>query len=102
MQFTQLGSPRKEVVRNAVRDLEYHDEMLSLLKLPPQQNKDAVMILHMGGMFGDKEATLQRFRDNYAPLSEGIKARLVLENAHAWDLALVDYLSLCYLIMAIF
>ncbi|KAF7539179.1 hypothetical protein G7054_g2363 [Neopestalotiopsis clavispora] len=79
-QFTQLGSPRKEVVRNAVRDLEYHDEMLSLLKLPPQQNKDAVMILHMGGMFGDKEATLQRFRDNYAPLSEGIKARLVLEN----------------------
>lgn len=38
------------------------------------------MILHMGGMFGDKEATLQRFRDNYAPLSEGIKARLVLEN----------------------
>ncbi|ETS86097.1 hypothetical protein PFICI_04122 [Pestalotiopsis fici W106-1] len=79
-QFTQLGSPRKEVVRNAIRDLEYHDEMLSLLKLPPQQNKDAVMILHMGGMFGDKEATLQRFRDNYAPLSEGIKARLVLEN----------------------
>lgn len=79
-QFTQLGSPRKEVVRNAIRDLEYHDEMLSLLKLPHQQNKDAIMILHMGGMFGDKEATIQRFRDNYATLADGIKARLVLEN----------------------
>ncbi|KAK9783595.1 putative UV-damage endonuclease [Seiridium cardinale] len=79
-QFTQLGSPRKEVVKNAVRDLEYHDELLSLLKLPEQQNKDAVMILHMGGVFGDKEATLQRFRENYSQLSESIKARLVLEN----------------------
>ncbi|KAK8135613.1 UV damage endonuclease uvsE [Apiospora sp. TS-2023a] len=80
MQFTQLGSPRNEVVRNAVRDLEYHNELLSLLRLPEQQNKDAVMILHMGGMFGDKEATLDRFRANYAKLSPEIKARLVLEN----------------------
>ncbi|KAK8066719.1 UV-endonuclease UvdE [Apiospora hydei] len=79
-QFTQLGSPRTEVVRNAVRDLEYHNELLSLLRLPEQQNKDAVMILHMGGMFGDKEATLDRFRANYAKLSPEIKARLVLEN----------------------
>lgn len=38
------------------------------------------MILHMGGVFGDKEATLQRFRENYAGLSDSIKARLVLEN----------------------
>lgn len=34
----------------------------------------------MGGMFGDKEATLDRFRANYAKLSPEIKARLVLEN----------------------
>ncbi|KAI0471501.1 UV-damage endonuclease [Xylariaceae sp. FL0804] len=79
-QFTQLGSPRNEVVKNAVRDLEYHNEMLTLLRLPEQQNKDAVMILHMGGIFGDKGATLDRFRANYAKLSDGIKARLVLEN----------------------
>ncbi|KAK8003993.1 hypothetical protein PG989_003712 [Apiospora arundinis] len=79
-QFTQLGSPRTEVVRNAVRDLEYHNELLSLLSLPEQQDKDAVMIMHMGGVFGDKEATLDRFRANYAKLSPGVKARLVLEN----------------------
>lgn len=68
------------MVAAAIRDLEYHDEMLTLLRLPEQLNKDAVMILHMGGMFGDKQATLQRFRDNYATLSDGVKARLVLEN----------------------
>ncbi|TID24224.1 UV-endonuclease UvdE [Venturia nashicola] len=79
-QFTQLGSPRKSVVDNAMRDLVYHDELLSLLKLPPQQDRDAVMILHMGGMFGSKPETLDRFRENYAKLSPSIKNRLVLEN----------------------
>ncbi|KAI1135606.1 UV-endonuclease UvdE [Hypoxylon sp. FL0543] len=93
-QFTQLGSPRAEVVRNAVRDLEYHDEMLTLLRLPEQLNKDAVMILHMGGVFGDKAATLDRFRKNYAKLSPSIKARLVLENDDvAWTVH--DLLPIC-------
>lgn len=79
-QFTQLGSPRKSVIENAMRDLEYHAEMLSLLKLPPQQDRDAVMIMHLGGAFGDKPAALERFRENYARLSDGVKKRLVLEN----------------------
>ncbi|CAD0092563.1 unnamed protein product, partial [Aureobasidium mustum] len=79
-QFTQLGSPRKQVIDNALRDLEYHDEMLSLLKLPEQMNRDAVMILHLGGVFGDKAATLDRFRENYKALPHSVKNRLVLEN----------------------
>jgi UV DNA damage endonuclease len=79
-QFTQLGSPRKEVITASIRDLEYHAELLSLLKLPEQQNRDAVMILHMGGIFGDKAATLDRFQENYLNLPQGIKDRLVLEN----------------------
>lgn len=79
-QFTQLGSPRNEVITASVRDLEYHCELLDLLKLPPQQDRDAVMILHMGGVFGDKTATIERFKENYRLLSEPIKKRLVLEN----------------------
>jgi UV DNA damage endonuclease len=93
-QYTQLGSPRKEVVENAIRDLEYHDEMLGLLKLPEQQDKDAVMILHMGGMFGSKTETLDRFRSNYARLSSSIKRRLVLENDDmCWSVH--DLLPIC-------
>ena len=79
-QYTQLGSPRKPVIDNALRDLDYHAEFLSLLKLPPQQDRDAVMILHLGGVFGDKAATLDRFRENYKKLPQGVKDRLVLEN----------------------
>ncbi|GAW19087.1 hypothetical protein ANO14919_085710 [Xylariales sp. No.14919] len=93
-QFTQLGSPRNEVVKSAVRDLEYHDEMLSLLRLPEQLNRDAIMIIHMGGVFGDKQATLARFRENYSKLSDGIKARLVLENDDvSWTVH--DLLPIC-------
>ncbi|KAJ5497505.1 Major facilitator superfamily domain general substrate transporter [Penicillium fimorum] len=93
-QFTQFGSPRQEVVENSTRDLEYHSEMLQLLKLPPQQDRDAVMILHMGGVFGDKAATLDRFRENYATLSQDIKNRLVLENDDvSWSVH--DLLPIC-------
>ncbi|KZF19542.1 UV-endonuclease UvdE [Xylona heveae TC161] len=93
-QYTQLGSPRPEVIRNAIRDLEYHAEMLSLLKLPPQQDRDAVMILHMGGVYGDKEASLERFRKNYKGLSQNIKNRLVLENDDvSWSVH--DLLPIC-------
>ena len=38
------------------------------------------MILHLGGVFGDKTATLDRFRENYKKLPQGVKDRLVLEN----------------------
>lgn len=93
-QFTQLGSPRKAVVDNAIRDLVYHDEMLTLLNLPERMDKDAIMILHMGGVFGDKEATLDRFRENYAKLSESVKRRLVLENDDvSWSVH--DLLPIC-------
>jgi UV DNA damage endonuclease len=68
--------------------------MLSLLKLPEQQDRDAVMILHMGGTFGDKAATLDRFRTNYQALSPSIKKRLVLENDDvSWSVH--DLLPVC-------
>ena len=94
LQFTQLGSPRQQVIVNAVRDLEYHAELLSLLDMPEQLDRDAVMILHLGGVFGDKEATLQRFKDNYLKLSDGVKKRLVLENDDvSWSVH--DLLPVC-------
>jgi UV DNA damage endonuclease len=68
------------VTRSSIRGLEYHDELFSLLKLPPQQDRDAVMVLHLGGTFGDKAATLDLFHVNYRSFSQPIKNRLVLEN----------------------
>lgn len=94
-QYTQLGSPREEVVAASIRDLVYHDEMLTLLKLPPQQDRDAVMVIHMGGTYGDKAEALARFRHNYTTrLTEGIRRRLVLENDDvSWSVH--DLLPVC-------
>jgi UV DNA damage endonuclease len=93
-QFTQIASPNPKVFVNAVRDLELHDELLTRLRLDEQRDRDAVMILHLGGMYGDKEATLERFRTNYAKLSDSIKRRLVLENDDmSWSVT--DLLPLC-------
>lgn len=52
------------------------------------------MILHLGGTFGDKAATLDRFRENYKSLSQSVKNRLVLENDDvSWSVH--DLLPLC-------
>lgn len=75
-QFTQLASPRIGVFTNALRDLRYQCDILNLIDMGP----DSVMIIHMGGMYGDKEATLQRFKDRWSDVPLDIQQRLVLEN----------------------
>ena len=42
-QFTQLGSPKPAVVEAALRELEYHCEMLDLMGI----GVDGVMIVHV-------------------------------------------------------
>ena len=42
--------------------------------------KNSVMVVHGGGLYGDKEKTKQRWCDNYLKLPESVKNRLVLEN----------------------
>ncbi|WBW71614.1 endonuclease Uve1 [Schizosaccharomyces osmophilus] len=93
-QYTQIASPKVSVIENAIRDLCYHEELLSRMKLNEQLNRDAVIILHLGGSFEGKEETLARFRENYARLSEAVKRRLVLENDDVtWSVQ--DLLPLC-------
>ncbi|KAJ7661690.1 UV-endonuclease UvdE-domain-containing protein [Mycena rosella] len=76
-QYTQLGSPKAEVVQASVRELAYHSEMMDRMGL----GVDSVMIIHGGGMYDDKNATLGRIKKTITEvLSPGVRARLVLEN----------------------
>ncbi|OSX56809.1 hypothetical protein POSPLADRAFT_1050471 [Postia placenta MAD-698-R-SB12] len=76
-QFTQLASPREDVVEASVRELDYHCQMMRYMDL----DQDSVIIIHMGGVYGDKDGALARFRENYTTkLTDEMKARLVLEN----------------------
>lgn len=75
-QYTVLNSPREEVVERAVKDLEYHTRFLDSLGV----NSEHKIILHVGGVYGDKESALTRFIENYKLLDLPIKKRLVIEN----------------------
>lgn len=75
-QYTILNSPHQEVVERAVEDLIYHERFLTALKTDCSHK----LILHVGGIYGDKSAAANRFIYNYNRLSDAIKSRLVLEN----------------------
>jgi len=75
-QYTVLNSPHAHVVENAIRDLAYHCDFLEAMGMDAS-NK---IILHIGGIYGDKPAAIERFKSNYAMLEERIKARLIIEN----------------------
>lgn len=75
-QYTVLNSPDETVVANAIADLDYHETVLRLLGA----GTESKLVLHVGGVYGDKVAALARFRQNFARLSPAVRSRLVLEN----------------------
>jgi UV DNA damage endonuclease len=75
-QYTILNSPHPQVVHNAVADLKYHAEFLDALAAGPESK----IILHLGGIYGDKKRAIRSFKENYLRLPEKIKRRLALEN----------------------
>lgn len=75
-QYTVLNSPNADVVERAVADLVYHAEFLDALEL----DATAKIVLHVGGVYGDKEAALDRFARAYETLPATVRRRLVIEN----------------------
>ncbi|MDP3481226.1 MAG: UV DNA damage repair endonuclease UvsE [Desulfoprunum sp.] len=72
-QFTLLSSQRPDVTENSIRELLYHNEMAELLAA------DVIMI-HGGGAYHDKPATLKRLAEVVEGLPAGLRRRLAFEN----------------------
>lgn len=75
-QFTVLNSQRQDVVEKSLAELEYHARFLEALGA----NSEHKIIVHLGGVFGDKDRSRRRFADNFRRLSLGARNRLLLEN----------------------
>lgn len=75
-QYTVLNSPRSEVVAASLAELEYHARFLGSLGLDFTHK----LILHLGGVYGDRAAALDRFAANFTRLSHSARRRLALEN----------------------
>lgn len=90
-QYTLLNSPREDVVKRSILDLQYHCDVLDAMELDGSHK----IILHIGGVYGDKTSAVQRFLTVYQQLSESIKNRLVIENDdHYYNLEEVWQISL--------
>lgn len=75
-QYTVLNSPRPEVVQASLAEMDYHARLLDVLGV----GQEGKIILHLGGVYGDKTAGMARFVSNFALLSPSAQSRLVLEN----------------------
>ena len=75
-QFNVLATLNKNALKMTLNDLIYHSQVLDMMGL----GKDSVMVIHGGGIYGDKESAIQRWSDNYKNLPPSVKKRLVLEN----------------------
>ncbi|MBN1166006.1 MAG: UV DNA damage repair endonuclease UvsE [Methanospirillaceae archaeon] len=75
-QFILLNATDPDIVERSKKELEYHAEILDLLGL----DLTAKIQLHVGGVYNDKRASMERFIDQYATLDEPVLRRLVIEN----------------------
>jgi len=75
-QYILLNSPNDELTRKSIWDLSSQAEMLDRMELGPE----AVVVLHVGGMYDDREKARARWIDGWNQCPQHVKRRLVLEN----------------------
>ncbi|WP_217589651.1 UV DNA damage repair endonuclease UvsE [Lentibacillus saliphilus] len=72
-QYSVLNSPRPDVVERTVEDLVYHADLLELVG-------GTDMILHVGGMYGDKKTAIKRLIKHAKALPDYVLNKLRFEN----------------------
>ena len=75
-QYNVIGTPNEKAFQQTINDLSYHADVLDLIGA----GKNSVMVIHGGGIYGDKNKTKKRWCEQYQLLPEKVKKRLVLEN----------------------
>ncbi|REE90548.1 UV-damage endonuclease [Paenibacillus taihuensis] len=75
--FCVFSTPRPEVLAKSKEDLNYHVTMLEHMGLPESSAKCNI---HVGGAYGDKEVSGQRFIEQFGALEPRLRHRVTLEN----------------------
>ena len=75
-QFIVLNSESEELTFKSMADLDSQAMMLDLMDCGPE----AVVVVHVGGAYGDRASGRERWIRTWPRLSEAVRRRLVLEN----------------------
>ncbi|MBW7474886.1 UV DNA damage repair endonuclease UvsE [Paenibacillus oenotherae] len=74
--FCVFSTPRPEVLAKSEEDMDYHCRMLEAMGL----DESAKCNIHMGGAYGDKPLSAERFVAQFGALPERLRRRITLEN----------------------
>ncbi len=75
-QYVLLSAVNPEITAKGIADVDSQAALLDAM----EQGPEAVVVLHLGGAYGDKDAAMARFVESWPRLSEGGRRRLVIEN----------------------
>ena len=75
-QYNVVGTPDISKFNQTICDLKYHADVLDLMGL----DNNSVMVVHGGGLYGDKQKTIDRWCEQFYQLPDNVKKRLVIEN----------------------
>ena len=75
-QYVLLNAPNPELTRKSIWDLSSQAEMLDRMEAGPE----AVLVTHVGGVYGDLQASRARWIEGWNQCPEHVKRRLVLEH----------------------
>lgn len=75
-QYNVVGTPDKKAFIHTINDLSYHADVLDLMGM----DENSVMVVHGGGVYGNKKETKNRWCKQFKQLPEKVRKRLVLEN----------------------
>ncbi len=75
-QYTLINSPQDSTYRASVSELIYHATVLDSLGMDESHK----IQIHVGGVYGDKPASMRRFVERFHALPESVRRRLVIEN----------------------
>jgi UV DNA damage endonuclease len=75
-QFVLMNTPDEGVLRRSIAELVYQVQVLDLMGL----DNSAKIQVHVGGVYGNKTASIDRFVKQFELLDPSIRNRLVIEN----------------------
>lgn len=80
-QFNQIGALSEAVFQKTIIDLRCHADILDIIEEDLDLGENmAIICIHGGGTYGDKEKTIERWCENFYRLPENVQKRVCIEN----------------------
>ena len=89
-QYNQIGAKDKHVFDKTTEDLSVHAQILDYMGM----DENAILTIHGGGVYGDKENTIRRWIEQFDDLDRNVKDRIAIENCeNSYSIRDVLYIS---------